>query len=140
MNFNRSKGISEIIAIILAIVLTLVAFGVAYAFVFSTLGRSSSGTSVNVQGDAVMTGTTTTEVLNIFNTGSVAVNDVSLGSAGAGCLWTGTGSVTINPGSSGTASATACSGLSAGTSVTISLTLTFVNGASQTQIIDLVVH
>lgn len=136
MKFNRSKGISEIIAIILGVVLTLVAFGVAYAFVFSTLGRSSSSTAVNIQGDASVSGA---EVLNIYNTGSVAVNNVAL-TAGAGCVWTGTGTVTINPGSSGTASATGCTGLSAGSSVVFTLSIKYVNGATASDVVTLVVH
>ena len=136
MNFNRSKGISEIIAIILVVVLTLVAFGVAYAFVFSTLGRSSSGKSVNIQGE-ISSGAANV-VLNIYNTGSVTVTGVSASLTGS-CTWTLNPS-SISPGASGVDTGASCSSLpSVGTTDIATVVITFSSG-TLTQIVPLVVQ
>jgi flagellar basal body-associated protein FliL len=137
VNFNRSKGISEIIAIILVVVLTLVAFGVAYAFVFSTLGRSSSGTSVNIQGQLTAAGS---GVLNFYNTGSVALSagssaNVAFAPASGSCASVTSPAVTTGSSSYVTFS---CSGINAGTTVTVTATLTFANNAVTTDIISVV--
>ena len=137
MNFNRSKGISEIIAIILAVVLTLVAFGVAYAFVFSTLGRSSSSKSVNIQGE--ISSSANDAVLNIGNTGSVAVTGVSVSLSTGSCTWTLNPS-SISPGTSGTDTGASCSSLPGiGATDTATVTITFSSG-SLTQIVPLIVQ
>ena len=137
MNFNRSKGISEIIAIILAVVLTLVAFGVAYAFVFSTLGRSSSSKSVNIQGE--ISSSASDVVLNIGNTGSVAVTGVSVSLSTGSCTWTLNPS-SISPGASGTDTGASCSSLPGiGATDTATVTITFSSG-SLTQIVPLIVQ
>ena len=134
MKFNRSKGISEIVAIILGVVLTLVAFGVLYAFVFSTLGRSSSSTAANVQGNIVGSAA----AVNVFNTGSVEITSVT-GAAGDGCTWAALSPSTINPGSSGTITGSGCTGV-AGTTVTFVLTISYVNGATTSQEVSLIVN
>ena len=141
MNFNRSKGISEIIAIILAVVLTLVAFGVAYAFVFSTLGRSSSGTSVNIQGQLVYTGGSpiATGVLNFYNTGSVALSAGSSNvvfSGGATCA--AVSSPAVSAGSSASVSFSCSAGVNAGTIVTVTAALSYANNAASTVILNVV--
>ena len=139
MDFNRSKGISEIIAIILAVVLTLVAFGVAYTFVFSTLGRSSSGPAMNIQGTAVAHSTHSGVVaFTFFNTGSAATSSISF--SGVSCSLTWVVSPywpVIDSGSSGTASASGCT-LTAGSTIVETFTITYVNGATVTQLVDLV--
>ena len=132
VNFNRSKGISEIIAIILVVVLTLVAFGVAYAFVFSTLGRSSSSKSVNVQAQVIGG----SGFINIDNTGSVTVSTAV--ATVAACTVGSLTPSTITAGASGTIPLTACSG-AAGSTITGSIAITYVNGAVTQQVITIVV-
>ena len=142
MNFNRSKGISEIIAIILAVVLTLVAFGVAYAFVFSTLGRSSSGTSVNIQGQLVATGSgAASGVLNFYNTGSVALSagttaNVAFTASGVTCA--SVTSPAVSAGSSASVSFSCSAGVNSGTTVTVTATLSYANNAVTTVILSVV--
>ena len=145
---NRRKAISPIIATILVIAMTIVAAGVLYTYFTTTASRAQNTDQIQVSASlAVPSGSGAgTGTITITNSGSVALigltatsPDITGFALGANAFYYGgtpaqisaTNPVPPGSGVSATFTGTAVSG----TSYAITVTATFANGATQTQVV-----
>lgn len=152
--FLRSKqrnAISTIIATILVVAMTIVAAGVLYTYFSSTASRAQNTAQVQVSASlAVPAGTGSgTGTLTVTNSGSIALTGLTATDSGSNCGTFALGSNAFYYGSSpapigasnpvppgsGVSATFTCSAATAGTSTAITVTATFANGATQTQVL-----
>ncbi len=140
------KAISTIVATILVVAMTIVAGGILYTYFNTVASRAQVTNQVQVSADlAVASGTGTgIAAVTVTNSGSVALTGLSIAGSviPASVTWNPALSPTapVPPGSSTSTTFSTSSSVTAGTTYAMTISATFANGATLTQVVTMAAH
>jgi hypothetical protein len=141
LHSNRRPAISTIIATIIVVAMTIVAAGVLYTYFSTTATRAQNTNQIQVSASIAVAGGsgTGTAVVSVTNSGSIALTGLTLGGSvvPASVTWNPAPSsnAPLAPGSGTSTSFSTAVSVTSGVAYTITVTATFANGATQSQVL-----
>ncbi len=143
----RRRAISNIISTILLIVITISAIGGMYSFYSTTVSRVQATGQFTVSADlaaGTSGGSSAIAAVTVSNSGTIAITALVLsgGIAPASVTWSPavSSSNPLAPGSSTSTAFTPSGTIVAGEAYSVTITVTFANGATSNQVATLTAH